>query len=47
MLDPEEQFDLAGDTSSQVNRDGLAALVGVWRRRLCDGMDASGLILRR
>jgi N-sulphoglucosamine sulphohydrolase, C-terminal len=45
--DPEEQFDLVGDTSSLVNRDGLVALVEVWRRRLRDGMDASGLILRR
>jgi arylsulfatase A-like enzyme len=41
--DPDEKTNLAQDSSSRLTRDGLAALIQTWKRKVGDGYDASGL----
>jgi len=41
--DPDEKTNLAQDSSSRLTRDALAALAQVWKRKVGDGFDASGL----
>ncbi|HEY7334238.1 MAG TPA: sulfatase/phosphatase domain-containing protein [Bryobacteraceae bacterium] len=41
--DPDEATNLAQDSGSQLTRDALTALIRVWKRKLSDGVDPSGL----
>lgn len=45
--DPGEAINFAGQRSHQLMQDSMTALAQQWMRRLGDGMDASGLRLRR
>lgn len=44
--DPDEEMNLAQESSAQLTRDALVALIRVWMRRLGDGIDPSGLKVR-
>ncbi len=41
--DPAESRNLAGEPSAELKRDELRALLADWRKRIADGIDASGL----
>lgn len=45
--DPEEAINLAGHRSHRLTEDSMMALARQWMQRLGDGMDSSGLRLRR
>ncbi|MEQ1886458.1 MAG: sulfatase-like hydrolase/transferase [Bryobacteraceae bacterium] len=45
--DPYELNDLANSSSEQLKRDALLALKQVWMKKLEDGVDSSGLKIRR
>jgi hypothetical protein len=44
--DPLELTNLAEVTSAQLKRDELVAVQQIWKKRLADGVDASGLRTR-
>ena len=45
--DPEEAINLTGNRSHRLTQDSMMALARQWMQRLEDGMDSSGLRLRR
>jgi hypothetical protein len=45
--DPQESINLAGQRQHALTQDSMMALARQWMLRLGDGMDSSGLRLRR